>query len=74
MTEALVTAVSPILYKSHLMREGGDMRQDFQSCKWSLCPYSMCGPRSTSVLGLRIVQSYVSATCWQVRELAAHEI
>ena len=24
MTEALVTAVSPILYKSHLMREGGD--------------------------------------------------
>ena len=27
--------------------------------KWSLCPCFMCGPRSTSVLGLRILQSYV---------------
>ena len=33
--------------------------QDFSTVEWSLCPCFMCGPRSTSVLGLRIVQSYV---------------
>ena len=36
-----------------------DCRQEFRSCRWSLCPCFMCGPRSTSVLGLRILQSYV---------------
>ena len=33
--------------------------QDFSTVEWSLCPCFMCGPRSTSVLGLRILQSYV---------------
>ena len=33
--------------------------QDFSTVEWSLCPCFMCDPRSTSVLGLRILQSYV---------------
>ena len=33
--------------------------RDFSTVEWSLCPCFMCGPRSTSVLGLRILQSYV---------------
>ena len=65
MTEALATAIFH-LPKPNLMREkrictGLPLYVSGISVqwKWSLCPCFMCGPRSTSVLGLRILQSYV---------------
>ena len=65
MTEAPVAAVFH-LSKPNLMRGericAGPLLYTSRisvQYKWSLCPCFMCGPRSTSVLGLRILQSYV---------------
>ena len=65
MTEALAAAVFPSP-QTEFDEEGWTCtRLRFRDgrilVQWirSLCPCFMCGPRSTSVLGLRILQSYV---------------